>query len=89
VHDVHRAHYLSLLVAIQDVNGQTLTALGHKLKSGGGKADLFHESITFLNPQSLAGFCRDSLAFILNFLLSNLKRLRGEFTGKDRQAARN
>jgi hypothetical protein len=31
------------------------------LKSGRGKADLFHESITFLNPQSLAGFCRDSL----------------------------
>jgi hypothetical protein len=36
-------------------------ALAQKLKSGRGKADLFHESITFLNPQSLAGFCRDSL----------------------------
>jgi len=37
------------------------SALGHKLKSGGGEADLFHVSITFLNPQALAGFCRNSL----------------------------
>jgi hypothetical protein len=35
------------------------------LKSGGREADLFHESITFLNPQALAGFCRDSLALKL------------------------
>lgn len=33
-------------------------ALGDKLKSGGGKADLFHRHITLLMARRLAGFCR-------------------------------
>ena len=37
-------------------------ALGDKLESGGGKADLFHARSTPFRPASLSGFCRGSLA---------------------------
>ena len=34
VHDVHRAHYLNLSAAIQDVSGQTLTAIEPGARTG-------------------------------------------------------
>jgi len=41
-------------------------ALGDKLESGGGKADLFHARSTPFRPASLSGFCRGSLGVELN-----------------------
>jgi hypothetical protein len=44
-------------------------ALGDKLESGKGKADLFHLSSTAFRPTSLSGFCRGSLSNNWEFAL--------------------
>jgi hypothetical protein len=40
-------------------------ALGDKLESAAGKADLFHACSTSFRPISLSGFCRDSSGVVL------------------------
>lgn len=39
-------------------------ALGDKLKSGGGEADLFQCDLAFLKSLRMAGFCRDFLTLL-------------------------
>ena len=53
------------------------SALGHKVKFGGGEAVLFHDSITFLYPPSFGGvlqrFPNPPLRVMTSFTLSGIE----------------